>query len=263
MPRPPYRDEGILGPGGRKFIAAVLALAVLSGIAIAALSVDFGGLADQLEEATTTTTEQGTEGQSSKEDASAAAEPAALSTGALAHALTALRDEVRPNPDLLRVLADPDGIELDVEGGGQPVGYRWSDGELTELQFVVVVGPKDSAFPASEVDPGSLGRLLSGAKRHNGGRKLEVVNATLAPDLFEAELRWVLNVQAPNGSNLTYKAKPSGRAVEQVGGSGAPGTGLPPTAQRQIRDAQRRADCFQQAGGDTDAILDCANRLSP
>jgi hypothetical protein len=261
MPRPPYKEEGILGPGGRKFIAAVLAIVVLAGIAVAALSVDFGELADELEDLTTTT-EQPTTGQPEEGDA-AAGEPAALSTGGLAHAMAALREEAGANPDMLRVLADPDGIELDVQGSNEPVGYRWSGGELTELQFIVVVGPEDGSFPASQVDPGSLGRLLRGVRRHSGGRELEIVNATLAPDLFEAELRWAVNAQAPNGSNLTYKAKPSGHAVEQIGASGAPGAGLPPTAQRQIRDAQRRAECFEDAGGDTDAILDCANELSP
>jgi hypothetical protein len=262
MPRPPYKEEGVLGPGGRRFIGGVLAIAVLAGIAVAAFSVDFGELADEFEDLTTTTTEPQTTGQSSDEDVAAAGKPA-LSTGGLAHAMAALREEVGANPDMLRVLADPDGIELDVQNDIEPIGYRWSEGELTELQFVVVVGPKDGAFPASQVDPGSLGRVLRGVRRHSGKRELEIVNATLAPDLFEADLRWALNAQAPNGANLTYKAKPSGRAVEQIGGSGAPGTGLPPTAQRQIRDAQRRAQCFEDAGGDTDAILDCANQLSP
>jgi hypothetical protein len=262
MPRPPYKEEGILGPGGRKFIGGVLAIAVLAGIAVAAFSVDFGELADEFEDLTTTT-EQRTTGESSAESAPAADEPVALSTGGLAHAMAALRAEVGPNPDMVRVLADPDGIELDVQNDIEPIGYRWSRGELTELQFVVVVGPKDGAFPASQVDPGSLGRLLRGVRRHSGGRKLEIVNATLAPDLFEADLRWALNAQAPNGANLTYKAKPSGHAVEQIGASGAPGAGLPPKAQRLIRDAQRRAQCFEDAGGDTDAILDCANQLSP
>ncbi|MGH2961835.1 MAG: hypothetical protein ACRDL3_06545, partial [Solirubrobacterales bacterium] len=51
MPRPPYKDEGILGPGGRKFVAALLTVAVLVGVGLAALEVDFGELADEIEEA--------------------------------------------------------------------------------------------------------------------------------------------------------------------------------------------------------------------
>jgi hypothetical protein len=272
MNRPPYKDEGILGPGGRKFIAWVVALGVLAGIGIAALNVDFGEVANEIEElGQTTANDEPTGGggsgggnESNAGDGSSAEEPPPpLSTGGLAHALDALREEVGPNPDLLRVLAAPDGIELDVRSGNEPVGYRWIDGELTKLQFVVVVGPEDGEFPASQIDPGSLGRLLKGAKRHDRGRDLEVVNAILAPDLIESQLQWVLNEEAPNGANLTFKARPSGRAIQQIGGTGAPGTGLPPEAQRELRDAQRRSTCIENAGGEFSAITKCMEQFPP
>jgi hypothetical protein len=258
LPREPYVDEGIFGPGGRKFFAALVALAVVVAIGIAALSIDFGDVADELDE-------ESPPGKAGDEPRAAEAGPAppALSTGGLAHAMSALREDVGTTPMMLRVLAEPDGIELDVHRDDRPVGYRWSRGELTELQFVVVVGPKDAAYLASEVDPASLGRLLKGAERHDRGRDLEVVNATLERDLIEGKLAWVLNEEAPNGANLTFRARPSGRGIQQIGGTGAPGTGLPPQAQRQLRDAQRRAECFQEAGTDTDAILDCANQAAP
>jgi hypothetical protein len=262
LPRAPYQDEGILGPGGRVFIGLLLAVVVVAGIAIAAFSIDFGELGDG-QDGKSATADERTTGQASQESSTEADFPPALSTGGLAHAMAALRKEVGTTPVMLRVLAERDGIELDVQGESQPVGYRWSEGELTKLQFVVVVGPMDAAFAASQVDPASLGRLLSGAKRHDRGRDLEVVNATLERDLIEGNLRWVLNEQAPNGSNLTFKARPSGRAVQQIGGTGAAGTGLPPGTQRQLRDAQKRAECFEDAGNDTDAIIDCANQLSP
>jgi hypothetical protein len=255
MPRAAYEDEGIFGPGGRKFIGALVALAVVAAIAIAALSIDFGDLADELDDESPPGKEQG-----EPRTADPGPAPAALSTGGLAHAMSALREEVDTAPVMLRVLAEPDGIELDVQGENQPVGYRWSDGELTELKSVIVVGPMDAAFPASEVEPASLGRLLEGAKRHDRGRDLEIVNATLERDMIEGKLRWVLNEQAPNGANLTFKARPSGRAIQQIGGTGAPGTGLPPGTQRQLRDAQARAECFQEAGADTHAIMECANQ---
>jgi hypothetical protein len=278
MNRPPYKDEGILGPGGRKFIAWVVALGVVAGIGVAALNVDFGELADELEELGQRTANDeptggsgsgsgdGSEssgGGSTGSDEASSDEPPPLSSGGLAHALDALREEVGPNPELLRVLAAPDGIELDVRSGGEPVGYRWIDGELTELQFVVVVGAQDGEFPASQVDPGSLGRLLEGAKRHDRGRDLEVVNAILAPDLIKSKLQWVLNEQAPNGANLTFKARPSGRAIQQIGGTGAPGTGLPPQTQRALRDAQRRSECIENAGGKFSAITQCMERFPP
>ena len=161
------------------------------------------------------------------------------------------------------MLAAPDGIELDVRSGNEPVGYWWIDGELTQLQFAVEVGPQDGAFPPSQVDPGSLGRLLEGAKRHDRGRDLEVVNAILAPDLIESKLQWVLNEQAPNGANLTFKAHPSGRAIQQIGGTGAPGTGLPPQTQRELRDAQRRSKCIENAGGESSAITQCMEQVPP
>jgi hypothetical protein len=257
LPRAPYVDEGILGPGGRKFMAALVAVAVVAAIAIAALSIDFGDVAAELDEESPSGK---TDGEPRAQEAGPA--PAALSTGGLAHAMSALREEVGTPPMMLRVLAEPDGIELDVERDGRPVGYRWSDGKLTELQFVVVVGPREGVYPASEVDPAALGRLLQGAKRHDRGRDLEAVNATLERDLIEGKLAWVLNQQAPNGANLTFRARPSGRGIQQIGGTGAPGTGLPAETQRQLRDAQRRAECFQKAGTDTDAILDCANQAA-
>jgi hypothetical protein len=277
MNRPPYKDEGIFGPGGRKFIAWFVALGVVAGIGVAALNVDFGELADELEELGQTTNDEptggggsgGGDGSESRGDGSAggdeasADEPPPLSTGGLANALDALRKEVGPNPELLRVLAAPDGIELDVPSSNEPVGYRWIDGELTELQFVVVVGRQDGEFPASQVDPGSLGRLLEGARRHDRGRDLEVVNAILAPDLIKSKLQWVLNEEAPNGANLTFRARPSGRAIQQIGGTGAPGTGLPPQTQRALRDAQRRSECIESAGGEFSAITRCMERFPP
>jgi hypothetical protein len=278
MNRPPYKEEGILGPGGRKFIAWVVALGVVVGLGVAALNVDFGEIADEIEELGETTTNDeptggggsdggdksdGGDGSSGGDEASSDKPPPPLSTGGLAHALAALREEVGRNPKLLRVLTAPDGIELDVRSGNEPVGYRWIDGELTELQFVVVVGPEDGEFPASQVDPGSLGRLLEGAKRHDRGRDLEVVNAILAPDLIESKLQWVLNEQAPNGANLTFKARPSGRAVQQIGGTGAPGTGLPPQTQRALRDAQRRSECIENADGKVSAITQCMEQFPP
>jgi hypothetical protein len=272
MDRPPYKDEGILGPGGRKFIAWVVALAVVVGLGVVALNVDFGEIADEIEELGQTTTNDeptggdrsdGGSGSSGGDEASSNKPPPPLSTGGLAHALDALREEVGPNPDLLRVLAAPDGIELDVRSGNEPVGYRWIDGELTKLQFVVVVGPQDGEFPASQVDPASLGRLLEGAKRHDRGRNLEVVNAILAPDLIESKLQWVLNEEAPNGANLTFKARPSGRAIQQIGGTGAPGTGLPPQTQRELRDAQRGSECIENAGGESSAITQCMEQFPP
>jgi hypothetical protein len=277
MDRPPYKDEGILGPGGRKFIAWVVALAVVVGLGVVALNVDFGEIADEIEELGQTTTNDeptggggsgggdrsnGGSGSSGGDEASSN-KPPPLSTGGLAHALDALREEVGSNPDLLRVLAAPDGIELDVRSGSEPVGYRWIDGELTKLQFMVVVGPQDGEFPASQVDPASLGRLLEGAKRHDRGRNLEVVNAILAPDLIESKLQWVLNEEAPNGVNLTFKARPSGRAIQQIGGTGAPGTGLPPQTQRELRDAQRRSECIENAGGESSAITQCMEQFPP
>jgi hypothetical protein len=277
MNRPPYKEEGILGPGGRKFIAWVVALGVVAGLGVAALNVDFGEIADEIEELGETTTNDEPTGRggsgggdrtdrgdgSSGGDEASSGKPPPLSTGGLAHALAALREEVGPNPKLLRVLAAPEGIELDVRSGNEPVGYWWIDGELTELQFVVVVGPQDGEFPASQVDPGSLGRLLEGAKRHDRGRDLEVVNAILAPDLIESKLHWVLNEQAPNGANLTFKARPSGRAIQQIGGTGAPGTGLPPQTQRELRDAQRRSECIENAGGKSSAITQCMEQFPP
>ncbi len=267
MPRPPYKDEGILGPGGRKFVAALLTVAVLVGVGLAALEVDFGELADEIEEASEPADERSTApGEPGGGEGGDSAAPPALSTGGLAHALAALREEIGGDPNLLRVMAMPGGIELDVRGGEEPTGFGWSAGELTELPVAVAVGAgrlEERDFQGSQVEPGSLGRLLSGARRHVGGRNLEVVNAILEQGLIEPKLRWVLNAEAPNGANLSFQARPSGRGVDQVGSSGPPGAGLPPPAQRQIRDAERRTACIQDAAGDVAAITRCVERSPP
>jgi hypothetical protein len=274
MPRPPYKDEGIFGPGGAKFVAAVLAIAVLAGIAVLALNVDFGELADELETTDEQTTEQpvgsgapAAEGDGGSEDEEAEAPPTTLSAGGLAAGLDALRAHIGGNPDLVRVRAAPDVIELVVRRGNRPAGYSWSGGELTELQVVTVTGSgslKRRDFRASTVDPSSLGRLLRGAKRHAGGRDLDVVNATLAADLINPDrLRWLLNAEAPNGSSLTFRARRDGRAIEGLGSTGPPGAGLPSQAREQFRDAERFSECVEDAAGDVDAILECTQSSSP
>ena len=275
MPRPPYQDEGIFGPGGGKFVAALVAIAVLAGIAVLALNVDFGELADELETSDEQTTEQpagsgapAAEGDGGPEDEGAAeVPPATLSADGLAAALAALREQVGGNSHLVRVRAAPDGIELVVRRGNQPAGYSWSDGELEELQVVVVTGSgslKRRDFLASTVEPGSLGRLLRGAERNAGGRELEVVNATLEADLIKPDrLPWRLNAEAPNGASLTFRAKRDGRAIEDLGSTGPPGAGLPPAARDQFRDAERFSECVEDAAGDVDAILECTESSSP
>jgi hypothetical protein len=276
MPRPPYQDEGIFGPGGAKFVAALLAIAVLGGIAVLALNVDFGEVADTLDTTDEPSTEQpgGTDAPAGRGDGgsgdgaeTAEAPPTTLSASRLAAALSALRERVGGNSDLVRVRAMPDGIELDVRRGNRPVGYSWSDGELTELQVVVVAGSgslKRRDFLASTVDPSSLGRLLRGAKRHAGGRELEVDNATLGTDLIKPDrLRWLLNAEAPNGSSLTFRAKRDGRGVQNLGSSGPPGAGLPAGAREQFRDAERFSECVEDAAGDSAAILECTQGLTP
>jgi hypothetical protein len=276
LPQPP-KEEGVFGPGGRKFIAWLVAIAAVVGIIVVALNVDLGELADELETIEETTTEEPQPGQDENSDAGAddraeppaeepEGPPEALSAAGIAAAIAALRDEVGGNPDLVRVRVSPDAIELDVRRGNQPAGYSWSDGELSELQVVVVTGSgslEDRDFLASTVDPKSFGRLLMGAERQ-AKRKLEVVNATLEADLIRTDrLRWLLNAEAPNGSSHTFRAKRDGTGVEGLGSTGPPGAGLPPEAREQFRDAQRFGDCLQKAGGDTDAILDCTQAATP
>jgi hypothetical protein len=123
---------------------------------------------------------------------------------------------------------------------------------------------KATDFPASSVNPKSLPRLIRGAEQISGGRKLDVLNATLETDTIDlSRQRWLLNAHAPNGSTITMRAKPDGSDVEKVGASGPPGAGLPPDAQKQIREANKSAECISNAGSDTDAILNCMERLGP
>ncbi len=280
MPRPPYREEGILGPGAKRFIVWVLGLAVVGGIVFAVLQVDFGDIGDKIGELTTTTQgDQHAAGGGSGNGGGGGGEttkPAAdkpnpdastLSAAGLSAALAALHDRRGGNPDLVRVRADPDSIELVVRDGNKPAGYTWTDGELTEESFVVVAGPnglKDADFRASTVKAKSLPRLIRGAERHSGGSKLEVVNATLEADAIEPDKqRWLLNATAPNGSSRTYRAKPDGTGIENLGGTGPPGAGLPKDAQKQLEQATKSAQCIQEAGGDTDAISKCVEQLGP
>jgi hypothetical protein len=266
MPRPPYQDEGILGPGGRRFVAVVLAIAVVAGIGVAALEVDFGDLGDEIEGVGEPAPEEPNRDRTGEADEPPSPAPAALSTGGLAHALRALRAEVGGDPNLLRVMATPEAIELDVRGGDEPTGFRWSDGELTELPIAVVIGGgrlEQRDFRGSEADPGSLGRLLKGARRHGGGRELDVVNAILEEDVVDRRLRWVLNATAPNGANLNFRARPSGRGVTRIDSSGALGAQLPAQSARQLKNAQRLGKCIEDGGGSFDAITRCSERFTP
>lgn len=277
-PPSPPEEEGIFGPGGRRFVTWLLVIAALVGIGLLLLNVDLDELADEIERATeqTTTEEPAEEPQGSgggdSDDAtanqveSAEAAGAQLSAAGLSAAISALRDELGGDPDLLRVRANPDAIELAVREGDQPAGYRWADSELAEQEVVMVVGSEDLAerdFRASSVEPRSLDRLLRGAERRSGGRELEVVNATLEAGLVDGRLAWQLNATAPNGANVSFRARPDGSRVEQLGSSGPPGAGLPPEAQRQIRQAQKRGECIAGAGGDPEKINECLERFAP
>ena len=278
LPQPP-KEEGVFGPGGRKFIAWLLTIAVLVGLIVVALSVDLGNLADELETIGETTTEEPRSGQGEDPDAGTEnpeqaepadqpdVEPQALNAAGVAASIAALRDEVGGNPHLVRVRALPMSIELVIRNDERPTGYTWSDGELTELPVVVVTGSgplSERDFLASTVDPKALGRLLLGAEREAGGRELEVVNATLEADVIAPDrLRWLLNAEAPNGSSIAFRARRDGTGVEQLGSTGPPGAGLPAQAREQFREAERLGDCLEEAGGDTDAILDCTEASTP
>ena len=276
LPQPP-REEGVLGPGARRFIAWLLAIAAVVGVIVLVVNVDFGDLADDLESIDETTTEEPRDREdqeaASQEQAEAEpeqeadVEPQPLNAAGIAAAIAALRDEVGGNPHLVRLRTSPQSIELAIRDGERPIGYSWSDGELTELPAVIVAGSgrlRDRDFLASTVDPKSLGRLLLGAERVTKGRKLEIINATLEADAIDPNrLRWLLNAEAPNGSGIAFSARRDGSGVEQLGSTGPPGAGLPPQAREQFRDAERLRDCLRDAGGDTDAILDCTEAATP
>jgi hypothetical protein len=266
LPEPP-REEGVFGPGARRFIAWLVAVAVVVGVIVLALNVDFGELADELETIGDTTTEEPQDGEDDGEDAGAVpaeeaepepqpdVAPQPLNAAGIAAAIAALRDEVGGNPHMLRPRSSPESIELVIRDGKRAVGYSWSDDELTELAAVAVTGSVPLVrrdFLASTVDPKSLGRLLMGAERDSGGRKLEIVNATLEAEVLRPDrLRWLLNAEAPNGANIAFRARRDGTGVEQLGSTGPPGAGLPPQAREQFRDAERLSDCLREAGGDT------------
>jgi hypothetical protein len=275
LPQPP-REEGVFGPGARKFIAWLLAIAAVAGIVVLALNVELGDVVDELETiGETTTTEERQDGEDEGEDGGAApaeeaqpeVEPQPLNAAGIAAAIAALRDEVGGNPRMVRLRSSPDSIELVIVRDGRPAGYSWADGELTELPAVVVAGSGPLTkrdFLASTVDPKSLGRLLMGAERESGGRKLEVVNATLEAAVLNPDrLRWLLNAEAPNGSSIAFEANRDGTAVEQLGSTGPPGAGLPPQAREQFRDVEELNDCIEEAGADTEAILDCTEAATP
>ena len=277
LPQPP-REEGVFGPGARKFIGWLLTIAVVIGVVVLALNVDLGDLADELETIGETTTEEPAERQAeepaaeepaaeAKPEVDPGVEPEPLNAAGIAAAIAALRDEVGGNPHMVRLRTSRDSIELVIRRDERPTGYSWSDGELTELPVVVVTGSgplEDRDFLASTVDPKSLGRLLLGAKRESGGRKLEVVNATLEAEVINPDrLRWMLNAEAPNGAGIAFRARRDGSGVEQLGSTGPPGAGLPPQAREQFRDAERLGDCLERAGGDTEAILECTQGAAP
>lgn len=54
-PTPP-REEGLFGPGGRRFVTWLLVIAALAGIGILLLNVDLDELVDEIERATEQTT---------------------------------------------------------------------------------------------------------------------------------------------------------------------------------------------------------------
>ncbi len=192
--------------------------------------------------------------------------------------------------ELLQVQITTGGTEYQIRDGEQATGLHFDPGSTDpqdlEVELIGTGTIEDTVFPIDEVDPAAIDKIVAEAPGASGASDFEVTVMTLARENVSGELKWTINGEGSGRTGLVLTANPDGSGLASptgavagggqtetstgaVGGTDAPApttpSTTPPATPEQpgnpaaaAEEAQRVAECIQEAGGDIAKIQACA-----
>jgi hypothetical protein len=140
------------------------------------------------------------------------------------------------------------------------------------VQLVGTGSLQDTVFPISDLDPAAIDKMIAEAPGASGADDFEVTVMTLGRNIVSGELSWTINGDGAGRTGIVLEAKPDGSGLAsptgQVPGAGggtdtgatdtgASTTATPPTS---TEDAQKIAQCLQDAAGDPAKVQACVGQ---
>ena len=185
-----------------------------------------------------------------------------FTTAGFSQALSQVRDAVGPGTQLTRLFINDVQTQFIARKGADGIeaySVRADSGELTREDATITISGNakidDFAFALDGIDPASVDRMLSAARKQSGASDFRptVLSLERAIPFGSRELEWTINAQG-GGRNLLYRARADGSEVRNEGGEG---TAIPPAA----IEAQKLNDCIRDAGSNPDEILACLDQF--
>jgi hypothetical protein len=192
-----------------------------------------------------------------------------FTTAGFQKAFVAVKDKAGENGQALQVQITEGGADFELRNGEQATGFRYTGGDLHDIQVQVVGGGslEGTDFPFSEIDPGAIDKIVSGVKDKAGVSDLKITVMTLEKSPVDGQLKWTINAEGGGRTGLVYNADTDGSNVTSplgdIAGAGSTGTtsttggssgGV--TAPNGKTPAEI-TQCIQQAGTDVSKIQAC------
>ena len=192
-----------------------------------------------------------------------------FTTAGFQKAFDAVKDKAGENGQALQVQITEGGADFELRNGEQATGFRYTGGDLHDIQVQVVGGGslEGTDFPFSEIDPAAIDKIVSGVKEKAGVNDLKVTVMTLEKSPVDGQLKWTINAEGGGRTGLVYNADPDGSNVTSplgdIAGAGSTGTTSTTggssgsvTAPNGKTPAEI-TQCIQQAGTDVSKIQAC------
>jgi hypothetical protein len=192
-----------------------------------------------------------------------------FTTAGFQKAFDAVKDKAGENGQALQVQITEGGADFELRNGEQATGFRYTGGDLHDVQVQVVGGGslEGTDFPFSEIDPAAIDKIVSGVKDKAGVSDLKITVMTLEKSPVDGQLKWTINAEGGGRTGLVYNADPDGSNVTSPLGdiAGAGSTGTTSTTGGSSggvtspngKTPAEITQCIQQAGTDVSKIQAC------
>jgi hypothetical protein len=192
-----------------------------------------------------------------------------FTTAGFQKAFDAVKDKAGENGQALQVQITEGGADFELRNGEQATGFRYTGGDLHDIQVQVVGGGslEGTDFPFSEIDPAAIDKIVSGVKDKAGVSDLKITVMTLEKSPVDGQLKWTINAEGGGRTGLVYNADPDGSNVTSPLGdiAGAGSTGTTSTTRGSSggvtapngKTPAEITQCIQQAGTDVSKIQAC------